>query len=296
MNKTKKQKAMNSKLKNLIVRTVSGVLFVAIMVAGIVGNARSFALLFTLITTLSVWEFTTLMNQREDITINRFIATAAGGYLFLAMLGFCSGLTPPIVFIPYLLTIIYLLVSELYLQQPNPISDWAHTMLAQIYVALPFGCLNVLAFQTDSVSGQTMYNWLLPMSLFAFLWLNDTGAYCVGSLLGKHKLFPRISPAKSWEGSIGGAVVVLIAAGIVGYYENLDHCGTLSLLQWLGFGLTVVVFGTWGDLIESLMKRSLGIKDSGNIMPGHGGMLDRFDSSLLAIPAAVVYLYTITLF
>lgn len=286
---------MTEKQKNLIVRTVSGALFIAIMVAGIVGNARSFALLFTLITTMSVWEFTGLMNQRGEITVNRFITTAAAGYLFLAMLGFTSGMTPSVVFIPYLLTLIYLLVSELYLQQPDPIGNWAHTMLAQLYVALPFACLNVLAFQTDTASGRTMYNWLLPMALFAFLWLNDTGAYCVGSLLGRHKLFPRISPAKSWEGSVGGAVAVLIAAGVLGYYENLDQCGSLSLVEWLGFGLTVVVFGTWGDLIESLMKRSLGVKDSGNIMPGHGGMLDRFDSSLLAIPAAVVYLYTITL-
>ena len=107
---------------------------------------------------------------------------------------------------------------------------------------------------------------------------------------------PRISPGKTWEGSIGGAVLVLVAAAIVYYvFPNIQSDLGLSLIQWMGLGLVIVVFGTWGDLVESLFKRTLGIKDSGNILPGHGGMLDRFDSSLMAIPAAVVYLYSLTL-
>ena len=209
------------------------------------------------------------------------------------------------VFIPYLVTIIYLLVAELYLKQQDPIQDWAYTMLAQMYIALPFSLLNVLAFNATK-DGLVVFNPLLPLSVFVFLWVNDTGAYCVGSLLGRHKLFPRISPGKSWEGSIGGAVFVLLAAYGIGYLDNMTGLGAdspswlangmLSIPEWLGLGLVVVVFGTWGDLVESLFKRTLGIKDSGNILPGHGGMLDRFDSSLLAIPAAVVYLYTLSLF
>ena len=116
------------------------------------------------------------------------------------------------------------------------------------------------------------------------------------TVASKHKLFPRISPAKSWEGSIGGGIFVLIAAGIIGYIANDGEAHRLSILGWEGLGLVVVFFGTWGDLVESLFKRTLGVKDSGNILPGHGGMLDRFDSSLMAIPAAVIYLYTIQLF
>ena len=127
--------------------------------------------------------------------------------------------------------------------------------------------------------------------------MNDTGAYLCGSLWGKHKLFPRISPGKSWEGSIGGGILVMAIAILIWYLTELYDVNELSLnaFEWAGLGLTVVIFGTWGDLIESLFKRTLGIKDSGTILPGHGGMLDRFDSSLLAIPAAVVYLYTLTL-
>ena len=179
------------------------------------------------------------------------------------------------------------------LKQKDPIQDWAYTMLPQMYIALPFSLLNVLAFNATS-EGIVAFNTLLPLSIFIFLWVNDSGAYCVGSLIGRHKLFPRISPGKSWEGSIGGAVFVLAAAYAISYF--LDEEQMLTMPAWLGLGLVVVVFGTWGDLVESLFKRTLGIKDSGNILPGHGGMLDRFDSSLLAIPAAVVYLYTLSMF
>jgi phosphatidate cytidylyltransferase len=162
-----------------------------------------------------------------------------------------------------------------------------------------------LAFNATS-QGFVAFNTLLPLSVFIFLWMNDTGAYCIGSLIGRHKLFPRISPAKSWEGSIGGAIVVLAVAYGIGWLDSVQVSdldsptvlfrGMLSIPEWLGLGLVVAIFGTWGDLVESLFKRTLGIKDSGNILPGHGGMLDRFDSALMAIPAAVIYLYTLSLF
>lgn len=289
---------MSEKVKNLIIRAITGAVFVAIMVAGISFRPDVMILLFAAITGLTIWEFAGLVNQSENVAVNRFISTAAGIYFFLAVAGYCSGLTPSAAFVPYLLTVVYLLVSELYLKQTNPINNWAYTMLSQMYIALPFSMINVLAFRSTP-DGNVTFEWLLPLSLFIFLWTNDTGAYCSGSLLGRHKLFPRISPGKSWEGSIGGAVFVMIAAAII-YFFNVGQTDGLvagmPLWQWLGLGLVVVVFGTWGDLVESLFKRTLGIKDSGNILPGHGGMLDRFDSSLMAIPAAVVYLYTLQLF
>ena len=295
-------------MKNFIVRTITGVIFVAAIVASFL-RPEAMVLLFSIVTGMTVWEFTGLVNEREHVTVNRFISTVAAVYFFYAMTYFCSdlygGAAKSVVFIPYLVTIIYMLIAELYLRQDDPIQDWAYTMLAQMYIALPFSLLNVLAF-TATPNGQVAFNTLLPLSVFIFLWVNDTGAYCVGSLLGRHKLFPRISPGKSWEGSIGGAVFVLLVAWGIGWLDNMqvadmDHpstlfTGMLSIPEWLGLGLVVVVFGTWGDLVESLFKRTLGIKDSGSILPGHGGMLDRFDSSLLAIPAAVVYLYTLSLF
>ena len=284
-------------MKNLIVRAITGVFFVAAIVASFL-KPTAMVFLFALVTGLSIWEFTGLVNDTKDVQVNRFIATVAGVYFFLAVAGFCSGVTPSgAVFFPYLLTIVYLFIIELYLKQPNPINDWAYTMLSQMYIALPFSTINVLAFNATP-DGLIRFNSLLPLSVFIFLWLNDTGAYCTGSLLGKHRLFPRISPKKSWEGSIGGAVFVVIAAIAISQLTTdviPAQISVSAIAAWIGLGLVVVVFGTWGDLVESLFKRTLGIKDSGNILPGHGGMLDRFDSSLMAFPAAVVYIYTLTI-
>ncbi len=283
-------------MNNFIVRTITAVFFVAAIVCCFL-RAEAMILLFALVTGLTIWEFTGLVNDREKVTVNRLISTVAGVYFFFAMAGFTSELTPSAVFIPYLVSIIYLMVAELYLKNEDPIHDWAYTMMAQLYIALPFSLLSTLAFHATP-QGLVAYDAVLPLSVFVFLWINDTGAYICGSLLGKHKLFPRISPGKSWEGSIGGGILVIAVAVLVWWLTDQYQLNQLGLtaIEWAGLGLTVVVFGTWGDLVESLFKRTLGIKDSGNILPGHGGMLDRFDSSLLAIPAAVVYLYTILLF
>ena len=289
---------MSEKMKNLITRSITGVIFVAIVVTCFL-RPEAMILVFALVTGLTVWEYTGLIDTHTDGSVNRFITTAAGVYLFFAMAGYCSGITPPAVFIPYLLTVVYLFISELYLAAPNPINNWAYTMLSQMYIALPFSMLNVLAFRTDT-DGNTLFTPLLPLSVFVFLWINDTGAYLSGSLFGKHKLFPRVSPGKSWEGSIGGGLLVVAVAALMGWLETsgtvvMDNV-YFSIPEWMGLGLIVVFFGTWGDLVESLFKRTLGIKDSGNILPGHGGMLDRFDSSLMALPAAVIYVYTLTFF
>ena len=279
-------------MTNFIVRTITGIIFVTAIVVSFL-NPVAMIFLFSLVTGMTVWEFAGLVNQRENVQINQFICSVAGVLLFLATAVHARGLdTLNLAFIPWLATIIYLLVSELYLKAKDPITNWAYTMMSQIYIALPFSLLNVLAFQFTNSD----VPWLLPLSVFIFLWVNDSGAYCTGSLLGRHKFFPRVSPGKSWEGSIGGGVFVLVAAWLISYITTQKGIVTnLTTLQWMGMGLVVVVFGTWGDLIESLFKRTLGIKDSGNILPGHGGMLDRFDSSLLAIPAVVVYLFTLAL-
>lgn len=289
---------MSDKMKNLITRSITGVIFVTAIVVCFM-RPEAMILLFALVTGLTVWEYTGIVNGIENVCVNRFLATVAAVYFFLGMAGFCAGIVPSAVFIPYLLTVVYMFIAELYTKAPNPINNWAYTMLSQMYIALPFAMVNVLAFR--GVGNGVVYNNLAPLSIFVFLWTNDTGAYLSGSLFGKHKLFPRVSPGKSWEGSIGGGLLVLLVAALVGMYQNSDMHETateliLTVPQWMGLGLVVVFFGTWGDLVESLFKRTIGIKDSGNILPGHGGMLDRFDSSLMAFPAAVIYLYTLTLF
>jgi phosphatidate cytidylyltransferase len=235
-------------MNNFIVRTITGILFVAVVVCSFL-RPQAMVLLFALITGLTIWEFTGLVNDREKVTVNRLISTVAGVYFFFAVAGFSSDLTPSAVFIPYLVSIIYLMVAELYLKNEDPIHDWAYTMMAQLYIALPFSLLNTLAFHLTP-QGLVTYDAVLPLSVFVFLWMNDTGAYLCGSLLGKHKLFPRISPGKSWEGSIGGGILVIAVAVLVWYFTEqyqLNQLG-LSAIEWAGLGLTVVIFGTWGDL------------------------------------------------
>ena len=233
-----------------------------------------------------------MVNLHAGASVNRFINTVAAVYLFFCFAGYSSDLVPSKAFVPYLLSLLYLLISELYLQKPNPLKNWAFAFASQIYIALNLSLLNVLAFQYDALTNSTKFYWQFPLAVFILLWANDTGAYLCGSALHKRfpaKLFERVSPKKSWVGSIGGGVICLLVAGVYGsFFPEL-----LSLWQWLGMGVVVCLFGTWGDLVESLLKRQLGIKDSGTVLPGHGGMLDRFDSSLLAIPAVVLYLYTL---
>ena len=278
-------------MKNFIQRAITGLIFVAVLIGCIIGSPLSFGLLFSIISAMATAEFCNLMNKHEGVCVNRNICVLGSVSLFLCF--FYYGMNPAQtgIFIPYLIITIYLMVSELYLKKKHPLNSLAYAMLSQIYVGLPFALLNVLAFHSNGWDSVSEYQFILPLSIFAFNWINDTGAYCTGMLLGKHPLFKRISPKKSWEGSIGGAVFSIAGAFALAYFFPI-----MSTAAWVGMGLTVVVFGTWGDLTESLMKRHLGIKDSGNILPGHGGMLDRFDSAIMAIPAAVVYLYLISHF
>ncbi len=282
-------------MNNLVVRALTGIVFVALLVGCTLWSPISFTVLFAVVTGLTVWEFSTNVNLHAGASVNRLINTVAAIYLFLAFAGYCADYVPSRAFVPYIISIIYLLISELYLQKPDPLKNWAYAFASQIYVALAFSMLCVLAFQYDPMNNTTHFEPLFPLSVFIFLWTSDTGAYLCGSMLHKRfpaKLFERISPNKSWVGSIGGGVLCVVVALVLAYFfpEKLD------LVHWVGLGLTVCVFGTWGDLVESLFKRQLGVKDSGHILPGHGGMLDRFDSSLLAIPAAVLYLYSVGAF
>ena len=279
---------------NFIQRAITGIIFVGVLIGCILGGPISFTLLFALITALTIHEFGVIISKQPDVEINKPICMLAGVFLFFgfAYLGVMPGQTE--ILISYLFLIIYLLVSELYLKKKNPLNNWAYAMMSQIYIALSFAMLNVLAYHSIGNEGelsnyQVQYNPILPLSIFIFTWINDTGAYCTGMLFGKHRLFERISPKKSWEGSIGGGVFSIIAAIVMAHYFPF-----MPISIWIGLALTVVIFGTLGDLTESLLKRTIGIKDSGNILPGHGGMLDRFDSTLMAVPAAVVYLYIIS--
>ncbi len=274
-------------MKNLLIRTATGLLYVALLVGCTLLHPLSAFAFFALVSAATLWEFSTLMNKHRGAEIPRPINSLAGVLLSAAVWLTCAGVgNAASMFALYGFTLLYLLVSELYRRSPDPLRNWSLTLASQAYIALPFALLPTLSL------GPRGYTWVYVLALFVFIWVNDTGAYLSGSALHTvfpAKLFERISPKKSWAGSIGGAILTLVVAYVV---SCLD--ASLSHLSWMGMALVVVVAGTWGDLFESLLKRQLGIKDSGNVLPGHGGMLDRFDSALLAIPAVVIYFIFIT--
>ena len=271
---------------NFLIRTITAVVYAAVMLFCILKGGPWFVGLFGLCTILSTVEYTGLANRYKQSDASRLWAAVAAFTFYAAIVGLSVMPSSAILFLPFVFTLIVILVRELYYRKPSPISNWVHTLFPVIYLALPFGLTSLLAF--DAQGPETGYSPVIPLTLFVFIWCNDVGAYCTGCTIGKHKLFERISPKKTWEGSIGGAVFTMVAAFLLHHFLP-DWYSFMPLWVWIGMALVVVLFGTWGDLIESLMKREMGIKDSGKLLPGHGGMLDRFDSALLAIPATVVY-------
>lgn len=271
-------------MKNLVIRALTGIIFVVALVSAICINPVFFLILFSLITGLTVWEFSGLLKHYENATLQRAINTIGAIYLFTATFVYANGLTDGKIFLPYLLFIMLMMIAELYYKAPNPINNWAFSLFAQVYCAGSFSLLNFIG-ATPGTPGVMTYTPLFIMALFIFVWLDDTGAYLVGSMIGKRKLFERISPKKSWEGFFGGLIVVLASSQAFAWYAP-----EVSSIKWLGLAVTVVLFGTWGDLLESLLKRTLAVKDSGSLLPGHGGMLDRFDSVMMAVPASYIYI------
>lgn len=286
-------------MSNLIVRTLTGIVFIAVIVGCILGGPLSSTLLYALITLLCISEFCRLTDKTPAVVSNSGVSAIWGAYAVCAVAVFVGGALPAthhfVAGIVAMLVVppIILLCNSLYGVAGNTYRGRAIAFAAQIYIALPFCLLTSLSYPQPSLYGSG-YDATIPLAIFIILWVNDTGAYCCGSLL--HKRFPRqlapvISPKKTWVGSIGGGVLCLIAAVVLWQVS-----GRFSLAVWLGLALVICVFGTFGDLVESKLKRTLGIKDSGHILPGHGGMLDRFDSALLAIPAVTVYLGLVTFY
>lgn len=277
-------------MKNFIIRALTGIAIVAVQVLCTYLSPISLAALFLLLTALAVNEFLGLLIKKGKVRIGRPLIVAGSCYLFFAVwLNCLTEASLLALFLPYLLFVIFCCVRELYNDDGNPIVNLGAIMLSQLYVALPLSLINLLAFSDCYLYDCSIKYYVFPLAMYVFLWLNDTGAYLCGSLLGKHKLFPRISPKKSWEGSIGGAIVAMASAVAVAHFFPV-----LNVWQWVGMALVVVVAGTYGDLTESMIKRSLDVKDSGRMLPGHGGILDRLDSMLFAIPASVIYLYVLS--
>lgn len=284
-------------MKNLIQRSITGAIYVALICASVLTGGWYYIAFFGLLAIIALHEFYNLSNAStggENATT--LIVDVVGGVILCVGLGCVNmSLMPPFTtavlggtfFALYLLYLLVRLVMQLYSQENSPLTNLAYSYMGQMYIALPIGLMSMYYTLNDGKA--------LLLLMFIMIWLNDTGAFLVGSMIGRHRLFPRISPKKSWEGFVGGVAFAIIS-GIIAKLWMPDYFESASFVSLCGMGFIVGIFATWGDLVESLIKRTLGVKDSGNILPGHGGILDRIDSLLLVVPATLLYLIAITLY
>ncbi len=281
---------MTDKMKNLAVRTLSGIVLAAVVLGAIVWSQWSFGALLLVLLVGGMHEFYALAEARGDRP-QRLIGLVAGVALFLVNFAFLTGsvdvtgtmrpmMAACMAFLLLLLPL--MLVCELYRKGENPAANVGLTLLGVCYVALPLTLMCYIPFV-----GRYEWNpWAMLFFVF-IIWANDVFAYLVGMTFGRHRLFERLSPKKSWEGFFGGVA----GAVIVGYVAS--HCLGEAWWIWTGLALVASVTGVLGDLVESMFKRAAGVKDSGALIPGHGGILDRFDAMLLSAPFVVVYLWSV---
>lgn len=272
---------------NLFIRLSSAVVFVIVLLGGILINEYLYVVVFTLITVLTLAESYHLFEKTGNRT-QKYYGIFVGLSIYLTSFFVARGDIPPSSYFIAIFLILFLFIFEMYQDRENYFLCIAFTIFGIVYVVIPMSTLNFIAFPGI---GNGIFTYKYVLALFIIIWINDTGAYLIGSKFGKTKLFERISPKKTWEGTIGGAVFATIASFIISLYFK-----ELSLPEWLIFAFIIIVFGVYGDLVESWLKRRAGIKDSGTIMPGHGGLLDRFDSTLFAAPMIFLYLKILEFF
>ena len=269
-------------MNSFIKRAISGLLFVVVLTACIFIHPLSFFVLFFAINIIGILEFSD-MAKVTNIRINVPLCLLSGCMLFTA--GFLhSYMEYKEAYLFFFMSTFIIGICELYRKRVHAFQNLAFSIYVLFYFTLPFTLLCYFPYMT---SGE----WQPKIIFFPFIlvWINDTFAYLFGSKFGKHKLFPRISPKKSWEGAIGGGVTTIVVGLLLSpYIDGINYIDAAAI------SAIVVVFGSFGDLIESMFKRCMEIKDSGKIMPGHGGVLDRLDSILFAIPVIFVYLAFMT--
>jgi len=269
-------------LNKLLTRTITGIVLVSVMLAAIFVSEYSYAILFLLIIGGASIEFSRLFIQSKVRPL-KWMPFLISIFLFTTFFLIAKGIIGLEYAAAFPLLILIIIATEMYRKKETVVENIAVALLSIFYVALPLSLVNYLVF--PKFQPTDIYNPALLVALFVIIWVYDSGAYLVGVSIGKHRLFERISPKKSWEGAIGGTLTAIVASFFISKYIP-----EISLSHWIIISILVVVSSTFGDLTESMFKRYFGIKDSGNILPGHGGILDRFDSLLFAAPVLVAYL------
>ncbi|WP_297167943.1 phosphatidate cytidylyltransferase [uncultured Porphyromonas sp.] len=269
-------------------RLISGTIYVALIVLVLVlSMVWGLWILLSVFAVAGIIEFNRLTGVNRPYIFRIVLDCAAAVWLLYATAQYGMAISHGLgIFLPYLLYLLYVVCRSTFLPHQAMLPSLGNSLIGQLYIAVPLALTIRLTLVVDPFSSMTQYNGLLLLAIFIFIWVNDTGAYLVGSRWGKRRLAPSISPKKSVEGSIGGLLLVLLSAVIL----RLLLFPELSWLRILLIATVVAVFGTIGDLFESSLKRQAGVKDSGKLIPGHGGILDRIDSLLLAVPAVYLLL------
>lgn len=262
-------------MRNIIVRGLTGIVFIAVIIGALLWSVEATTILFAAILLLGVFEFYSLFKSHKKIDVSVGIGVALAGIITLLAVSSLYNWIRSDIFILAFIPLLFLgIVSEIWRKKSEPILNSAVLVFGLIYVLLPF--LLLISMHTG-LELQRVDGIPLALGMFLLIWTNDTIAYLSGRLFGKTKLIERISPNKTWEGTIGGIVMTLVVGVTLGYF-NFDFA------FWIPAALIVAPCAIIGDLFESTIKRNLGIKDSGNLLPGHGGILDRFDATLMAVP------------
>lgn len=276
-------------MSNFLRRTLTAVWIVIFVLGGFWLHPVSFFLTGLLIVAGTQYEYYSMIKSAgiRPQTVGGIIAGLA---IFIISTLVAAGLLQGKYFLVLIPLSLALMIGELFRKEERPFDSLAHTFLSLIYIAAPFSLFPFAAFSRvglHSLIGHPGIEFSpgIIIGFFLVLWANDTGAYITGVSFGRHKLMERISPKKSWEGFLGGIVSAIFAAWLLG-----DWFGVLTKSQWMAAAIVISFAGTLGDLFESMLKRSIGVKDSGSIMPGHGGFLDRFDSALFAFPLLYLFL------
>lgn len=269
-------------------RLISGTVYVALIVLALtLSMVWGLWILLSFFAVAGVIEFNRLTGVNRPYIFRIVLDCAAAVWLLYATAQYGMAISHGLaIFLPYLLYLLYVVCRSTFLPHQAMLPSLGNSLIGQVYIAVPLALAIRLTLDSTSSSSMTQFNGLLLLAIFIFIWVNDTGAYLVGSRWGKRRLAPSISPKKSVEGSIGGLLLVLLSAVIL----RLLLFPELSWLRILLIATVVAVFGTIGDLFESSLKRQAGVKDSGKLIPGHGGILDRIDSLLLAVPAVYLLL------
>ncbi len=281
-------------MSNFTTRLVSGTIYVALIVLVLVlPMIWGLWVLLSFFAVAGIIEFNRLTGVNRPYIFRIVLDCVAAVWLLYATAQYGMAISQGIgIYIPYLLYLLYVVCRSTFLPHEAMLPSLGNSLIGQLYIAVPLALAIRLTLVDDSFSSMTQYNGLLLLAIFIFIWVNDTGAYLVGSRWGKRRLAPNISPKKSVEGSIGGLLLVLLSAVIL----RLLLLPELSWLSILLIAAVVAIFGTIGDLFESSLKRQAGVKDSGKLIPGHGGILDRIDSLLLAVPAVYLLLAFLDLY